>query len=115
MRVVNISEVSPQAVTDEGAKGTTVRWLIAKPEGAPNFAMRLFELEPGGTTPLHEHAWEHEVYVLDGFLQVVVEQGPVEVSAGAAVLVMPGERHQFRNAGNTVGRMLCVIPLSEPS
>ena len=110
MRVIDVSELAPQPVTDEGAKGTTVRWLIGKPEGAPNFAMRLFELEPGGATPLHEHAWEHEVFVLDGSLQVVAEQGPVEVSAGAAVLVMPGERHQFRNAGNAVARMLCVIP-----
>lgn len=110
MRVIDVSELAPQPVTDEGAKGTTVRWLIGKPEGAPNFAMRLFELEPGGATPLHEHAWEHEVFVLDGSLQVVAEQGPVEVSAGAAVLVMPGERHQFRNAGNAAARMLCVIP-----
>jgi len=110
MKVIDVSELAPQPVTDEGAKGTTVRWLIGKPEGAPNFAMRLFELEPGGATPLHEHAWEHEVFVLDGSLQVVAEQGPVEVSAGAAVLVMPGERHQFRNAGNAVARMLCVIP-----
>jgi quercetin dioxygenase-like cupin family protein len=115
MRVIDVSQVTPQPVTEEGAKGTTIRWLLGKPEQAPNFAMRLFELEPGGATPLHEHAWEHEVYVLDGSLQVVVEQGPVEVSADAAVLVMPGERHQFRNVGNTVGRMLCVIPLPEQS
>lgn len=110
MRVIDVSELAPQPVTDEGARGATVRWLISKPEGAPNFAMRLFELEPGGATPLHEHAWEHEVFVLDGSLQVVAEQGPVEVSAGAAVLVMPGERHQFRNVGDAVARMLCVIP-----
>jgi len=115
MKVLRVSDVPAQPVTDEGAKGATVRWLIARPERAPNFAMRLFELEPGGATPLHEHAWEHEVYVLDGTLQVVGEQGPVEVSAGTAVLVMPGERHQFRNAGNAVGRMLCMVPLPEQS
>lgn len=111
MKVVRSDQVAPKSVDEEGAKGTTVRWLIARPDGAPNFAMRVFEVEPGGSTPRHKHAWEHEVYILDGTAEVVTDSGPVAVSQGDAVLVLPEERHQFRNAGSGTARFLCMVPL----
>jgi quercetin dioxygenase-like cupin family protein len=113
MRIVPIDDVEAKPVTDEGARGTTVRWLLEKPEGAPNFAMRLFEVSPGGSTPLHEHGWEHEVFVLEGVAEVVTAEGATPAAAGSAVLILPGERHQFRNTGPGVARFLCMIPLAE--
>jgi quercetin dioxygenase-like cupin family protein len=112
MKMVHSSEVTAQAVEEEGAKGATVRWLISRPEGAPNFAMRLFELEPGGSTPLHSHAWEHEVFILEGSAEAWSEEGPVAVSSGDAVLVLPDEQHQFRNTGQSPARFLCLVPLT---
>lgn len=113
MRLVNSPTVPAQPVAEEGARNTTVRWLLSRPEGAPNFAMRLFELGPEGCTPLHEHPWEHEVFVLDGALEVVQEKGAAALTAGDAVLVLPGERHQFRNTGAVPARMICIIPLRD--
>jgi len=111
MRVIHSGEVAAQPVQEEGAKGATVRWLISRPEGAPNFAMRLFELQPGGSTPLHSHAWEHEVFILEGSAEISSEKGPVRASSGDAVLVLPDEQHQFRNTGQSVARFLCMVPL----
>ena len=111
MKIIPSLNVRAQPVEDPGASKTTVRWLISRPEGAPNFAMRSFEVQPGGSTPLHEHPWEHEVYILDGRAEVVAESGPTAVNPGDAVLVLPGERHQFRNVGATLARFLCLIPL----
>jgi quercetin dioxygenase-like cupin family protein len=113
MKIIQPSDVAPAAVTDEGASGVSIQLLISDAEGAPTFAMRLFELAPGGHTPFHEHAWEHEVYVVRGPVQVVAEVGPSEVNTGDAVLVSPGERHQFRNDGETLARFLCVVPHPE--
>jgi len=113
MKVIHSSEVPAQPVEEEGARNTTVRWLLSRPQGAPTFAMRLFELGPGGATPLHEHPWEHEVFILEGRAEVVQGSGPTPVSRGDAILVLPGERHQFRNTGDTPARMLCMIPLPE--
>lgn len=31
----------------EGLPGVTIRWLWAAPDGAPTFALRLFEVQPG--------------------------------------------------------------------
>jgi quercetin dioxygenase-like cupin family protein len=112
MRVIHSGEVPAQPVQEEGAKGATVRWLISRPEGAPNFAMRLFELQPGGSTPLHSHAWEHEVFIIEGSAEISSEKGPARVSARDAVLVLPDEKHQFRNTGQSVARLLCMVPLA---
>ncbi len=111
MRVTASREVPAAPVTEDGAKDTTVRWLIAKPEGAPNFAMRLFEIEPGGFTPKHTHAWEHEVFVLAGEGELTTSEGPKPFAAGDAVFVAPEELHQFRNTGKGTMQMLCLIPL----
>ena len=113
MKVVHSCDLEPKPVTEEGASGATIRWLLSKPEGAPSFAMRLFALAPGGCTPLHTHAWEHEVFVLDGPAEVVTGSGAQPLAAGDAVLVMPEERHQFRNTGTGAARFLCMIPLPE--
>ncbi len=111
MKVVRSGEVAPQPVDEEGAKGATVQWLISRPEGAPNFAMRVFQVDPGGSTPFHQHPWEHEVYILEGTAEVLTDSGPRPVARGDAVLVMPGENHQFRNLGESTARFLCMIPL----
>jgi len=48
------------------AEKASVRWVIAEKDGAKNFFMRVFEIEPGGYTPLHHHPWEHEMFVCAG-------------------------------------------------
>ncbi len=113
MKLVHASDVEPQEVVEQGAADVTVRWLISRPEGAPTFAMRLFELAPGGHTPQHEHAWEHEVYIVEGQAEVRSPNGPTALAAGDAVLVLPNEPHQFRNTGGRKARFLCMIPLAE--
>ncbi len=111
MKVVCAEDIPVQTVEEAGASGVTVQWLISRPEGAPNFAMRLFELQPGGSTPQHSHAWEHEVFVLEGTAEVWSATGVSKTAAGSAVLVLPDEPHQFRNAGESALRFLCMIPL----
>lgn len=109
MLVRRYSEVEAKPA-EQGAAHTTVRWLIAEPEGATHFAMRLFEVGPEGYTPLHRHPWEHEVFVLEGEGAVVSEDGEHEMSGGSAVFVPEDELHQFKNRGTKPLRMLCMIP-----
>ena len=51
MKIKHNAEVPLNDVTMEGAAGCKVRWLVGEADAAPNFAMRQFELEPGGHTP----------------------------------------------------------------
>ena len=97
----------------EGTSGLKVRWLIAKDTGAPNFAMRLFEMKPGGYSPLHTHPWEHEVFVLEGEGIVVGEDEERRFRAGDVVFIAPNEKHQFINKGVLTLKFLCLVPIRD--
>lgn len=110
MKVNSYKEVEKKAVDMPGASGCTVRWLVSAADGAPNFAMRRFEVAPGGYTPRHSHPYEHEVYVLEG--DGVVYEGDEEhaITAGDVIFVTPGDVHQFRNTGQVPLKFLCMVP-----
>ena len=95
---------------EEGAEGVSVRWLLTKRDGAENFYMRLFEIEPGGHTPLHSHPWEHEVFVLKGSGVVIGGGETAGFIAGDVVFLPAGETHQFKNTDKETVRFLCFIP-----
>lgn len=100
-------------VTSEGAVGCRMRELLTAADGAPTFAMRQFEVAPGGNTPFHEHPWEHEVFVLSGEGGVRSAGGPRRIAAGDAVLVPPGEAHSFVSSGDHPLVFLCMIPVAQ--
>ena len=94
----------------EGPQGVAMRWVIGEPDGAPHFALRVIDVEPGCATPYHNHWWEHEVFVLDGQGVVVDAEEETPISPGMAILVEGDEIHQFRNTGDRVLRFICLIP-----
>jgi quercetin dioxygenase-like cupin family protein len=112
MQVKSTESVPSQKVVMPGASGCTVRWLVSDEDGAPNFAMREFEVAVGGYTPRHSHPYEHEVYVLAG--EGVVYRGDEAhpIKSGDAVYVESDEVHQFKNVGSAPMRFLCMVPNS---
>lgn len=111
VKVVPYSEVRADPVAD--VEGVTIRWVIAKEDGAPHFAMRVFEVQPGCGSPHHRHWWEHEVLVLDGRGVVATEEGDFALGPGTAVFVPGGVLHQFRNTGEGLLRFICLVPHPE--
>lgn len=109
MKVVHYTDIEAEEA-DEGAFKVKVRWVISKEMGAPNFAMRVFEIETGGYSPLHSHSWEHEVFILEGEGVAVGQDEEKKFRPGDAVFVAPNEKHQFRNTGKKLVRFICVVP-----
>ncbi|MEM2927187.1 MAG: cupin domain-containing protein [Candidatus Bathyarchaeia archaeon] len=109
MKYLNYMDVKAEE-TQDGAFNVKVRWLITRGMGAKNFAMRLFEVEREGFTPLHSHPWEHEVFILQG--KALVKGGDEEkfLKKGDAIFIPPNEKHQFRNIGKGRLVFLCLIP-----
>ena len=105
------TEVEPKKATE--AEGVSLRVVIGEKEGAPNFVMRVFDVEPGASSPRHSHDWEHEVFVLLGKGKVYGGGKEVSLSPGYTVFVPPMEEHQFTNTGDEVLRFVCLIPLVE--
>jgi quercetin dioxygenase-like cupin family protein len=96
-----------------GSRKLKVRWLITKETGAKNFAMRLFEMEPGGNSPLHTHSWEHEVFILEGEGVAVSGKEETKFKAGDAIFIPPNEKHQLKNSSEKPVKFLCLIPYTE--
>ena len=112
MRVQNYQDIDLKEVEMEGATGCGVRQLVGQMDQAPNFAMRQFEVAPGGHTPKHFHDYEHEVFVLEGEGVVVDGDQEQPLSSGDVIYVAPNDVHQFRNTGDRPMRFLCLIPNS---
>ena len=112
MKLKHYAEVEEQPVEMEGAQGCSVRWLVSQKQGAPNFAMRQFEVAPGGHTPKHSHDYEHEVFVLEGAGLVVDGETERPLRAGDVIFVEPNDVHQFRNTGDKPMKFLCMVPNS---
>ncbi len=116
MKVVPYDRIEAAPVDTPGATGCKIRCLIDDSDGAPTFAMRHFEVVPGGHTPLHSHPHEHEVFVLQGNGLVMEGETEHSIKPGTAVFVPGGTEHQFKNTGSTPLRFLCLIPhLSDDS
>jgi len=112
MKVFHYQSVETKSA-DEDASKLKVRWLITKEMGAPNFVMRLFEMEPKGHSPFHSHPWEHEVFILEGEGLVISQEGGKKFKAGDVVFILPDEKHQFKNNGDKTLRFLCLVPLQK--
>jgi len=113
MKVFNFESV-PLEDAGAGTAGVKIRWVIDAKTGAPNFAMRIFDFEPGGHTPKHTPAWEHEVFVLQGSGTAHTPEGDRPINTGDAVFVPGGEVHQFRNTSGGLLRIMCLIPMEKP-
>ncbi len=113
MLIKNIQDVPAQPVQMEGAKNVQVRVIYGPKDNAPTFAMRVFDLAPGGHTPCHEHPFEHEVLILDGDIAVHSPNGPRPLKKHDTLLVAPNETHQFKNLSETQpARFMCLVPIA---
>jgi quercetin dioxygenase-like cupin family protein len=100
----------PPTTYDNGRSGVTMREMITASDGAPTFAMRVFDLIAGAATPYHHHAWEHEVFIVSGTGVVKTEQGDRPFAAGDTVFIQGNELHCF--VASTAVQFVCVIPTS---
>lgn len=107
----NIDDVELAPVAMEGASGVSMRIMAGRDDGAPNFAMRQFRVEPGGHTPRHAHDYEHEVFILEGGGELHLDGQDRPIAPGDVVYVAPDTLHQFR-AGKSGLRFLCLSPVT---
>ena len=96
MKVSDYRETEPT----EEVPGALKREVITEKDGAPNFAMRVIEVIPGGSSPFHSHPWEHEVFILSGQGVVNGEQGESQIKKESVIYIAPDEKHCFVNKGN---------------
>ncbi len=112
MLVRRADEVDGRAMEMTDARGVTMRLMVGRADGAPNFAMRHFTVEPGGHTPHHRHNYEHEIFVVEGRGRVEQEGELNDLQAGDVIFIRPNALHQFSNTGHEPLKFLCLVPVT---
>jgi quercetin dioxygenase-like cupin family protein len=114
MIIKNYQDVEEkQATLTDGTKveDVYVRWLIDTKSGAKNFAMRRFEINPGGKVPLHNHPEDHEIYVLSGMGRFYNDEGQQKMTnMGDIIYIPPNEKHGIDNLGKDNFVFICLVP-----
>ncbi len=111
MYVVNYKKRELKDVEMAKSQKVTMRWLVGRQTGAKTYAMRIFEIAPGGIVPLHTHLEEHEIFVLHGKAKIIGDIGGI-AKKDDVVFVPSNEPHGYDNTdGSEIFRFICVIPL----
>ena len=111
MLIRNIQEARKKPVDMDGVKGIAMSVMVGREDGAPNFALRHFEVEPGGHSPRHSHDYEHEVFIVDGEGEVLLEGEFRPIRKGDVIYVPADQEHQFRAAAAGM-QFLCLVPVT---
>ena len=114
MKVTPYQEIDAVSFDSDVVKGVQGRIAIGRDDGAPNFCMRVFEVEPKGFTPCHSHDWEHEIFVHSGEGEVYQSDQWRKVKPGSVVFIPGNELHQIRNRGMQKLVFVCLIPSGAP-
>ena len=116
MKHIRSQEISSDVVREPGAKQATIKRLIDTTDGADRFVLSLFKLEPNGSTPPHYHEWEHEIFILQGTMQLLLphEERTVNLQANDVIFIPRNEPHGFVTGENETCQFLVVAPTERP-
>lgn len=110
--MINSGGVPVEDLAKTGATKVKVRYLIDERHGSERFALRLYTVEKDGHTPLDQHEYEHQVYILSGQGILRTREGNNEVlrplHEGDAIFVPSNAAHQFVNERDEPLIFLCV-------
>lgn len=112
MKTVKLKDIKKEKMNMEGAEKVFKQVPVSKNDGTPSFCFRVFTIEPGGHTPYHTHDFEHLNYIISGQGVLVDEQETKHpVAAGDFALVLPNEKHRFRNTSDDDPFIIiCAVP-----
>ena len=107
---MTVKQVCQIAAEPVGAGLGTSRQVLISADEAPNFAMRKFTIEPGGSMPPHTNTVEHEQYVLAGRAQIGIGDDVAEVKKDDVVYIPAGVVHWYCTVGEEPFEFICVVP-----
>ena len=112
MKIISLKQVASMPMQMDGAVNVTKQVPLGRDDAAPLYSFRVFTVKPGGHTPFHAHDFEHMNYIIAGTGHLVNEAGELHpVNAGDFALVLPHEKHQYRNtSGDEDLQFICAVP-----
>jgi quercetin dioxygenase-like cupin family protein len=102
--------IEPKGYDVPDISGIFKHVLIGPDDGAPNFIIRYFHVEPGGFTRLESHPQEHGIVILHGTAQIRLNDNNYSLHPMDVVFIPGGDKHQLMNTGDEILGFICVIP-----
>ena len=110
MIVGNIKDLEGKEVEHPSAANALMKVLVSPKDGWDSHVMRVVEVSEGGYTPKHSHPWPHINYMIEGDGELMIDDQIHKVNSGSYAYVPAGKLHQFRNAGLTLFKFICIVP-----
>ena len=86
---------------DQWRDGVMTKMRVSALNGAQQLCLFEQFCEPGMGAPTHTHAVEEVLTVLSGEAEIWVDDERGILAQGQSIIVSPGQKHGFRNVGNT--------------
>lgn len=110
MPVIKYRDLGLSEVSMDGVKGALKANVIGKREGWSEHTLRVFRIQGGGFSPLHQHDWEHVNYVIQGRGRVRIGDELFELEERDFAFVPPNTQHQFENPYDEDFEFICIVP-----
>ena len=108
--VGHLNTLSGTKIESDLVKDVTMKVLVSPKDGWDGHVMRVFEVEPGGYTPKHQHPWPHINYIIGGKGELMINHEYHEITAGSYGFVPENTIHQFKNIGSDTLTFICIVP-----
>jgi len=88
----------------------TYMQVLISGDDAPNFIMRKFIIEEGGSMPKHTNTVEHEQFILKGKAEIQIGKKILVVEKNDFVYIPAGVEHRYKTLGVEPFEFLCLVP-----
>ncbi len=99
--------------------GTSVRWLSKNGDdgnGYPEYGLRYFTIQPGGSIPIHNHFYHQTMYIVSGEFECYAYDKKTDeltetkiAGPGTSVYIPSMDPHGMKNIGDEPASFLCCI------
>ena len=110
MAVIRQRDIEFTTVPGDDVSGVVKADVIGPARGWPDHVLRMFRIAPGGSTPHHQHAWEHVNYIISGAGRLRLGDAVHHLGPGDFAFVPPDTRHQFENPTEEPFEFICIVP-----
>lgn len=97
--------------------GVSTVMIVSAETGASQLCIFEQYCDPGLGAPMHLHAVEEVLTVIDGFAEIWLDDQTHSVTSGESLIIAAGHWHGFKNVGDTIlhVRATLAAPIFEAS
>jgi quercetin dioxygenase-like cupin family protein len=106
MKIENIKSLNVK--TENCCIKTTINELTSQETGAHNINIKIFEMQSGGYSPLHQHTDQHRLFITGGKGTLSDGEKTTPIQTDDIVHIEANEPHQLKTVGEEPLKFICL-------